>query len=119
MTRVVSLARAGLEIAGAEPLDLRVLVRWSLTHDQRFNSGTEGAYRGKRCMEALDAAEGRRSLKLDQPDWEVLRDALSQPMPGPGVPAYPFRPAHKLLPFIEDMRNAATETEKTVKGVRK
>lgn len=119
MTRVVSLARPGIEIAGGEPVHLRSLLRWAVMHDQRYNGNAEGAYRGKRLMEALDASEGKRSMKLEQPDWETGRDALSSPMPVSGFPPYPLRPAHRLLPYIEDMRNATEETEKPAKGVRK
>jgi hypothetical protein len=122
VSRTVSLARppihAGAAVGDDAPkFDTRALIVWAVRSDQRFNSNADGGYRGKRVMAALENA--KRSVTFEHPEWEALREALTDPRPIPGSWAYPVSPVHLILPFIEDVRDAPEASEKVVKGKRR
>jgi hypothetical protein len=114
---VISLSRPPLTPAGMQPIGTRELIEHALRNDQRFNANAEAAYRGQRVARGL--AEAKRTLPLETPEYEAVRDSLVNPLSMPGGTPYPIRPVHLALPFIEDVKNAQEATEKTVKGVRK
>lgn len=115
MAKFIRQDRKPLEPLGGKPFGVPDLVKYFIEADGRFNSSGVGIRASLRIEESVKRCEGKPWLKIEQDnDFELLKAAAETPAPQPlpnGMPrpAYPYSPTTKLLPFIDDIVNAAND----------
>lgn len=104
----IRLNQEPLQPLGGDPVGTRALIRWLIDHDVRFSSSSVGLRAAMRIEAALDGSKGAETLYLEQnADYELLKAGAETPQPvNRNVPPYPWQPARKMLPFVEDIVSA-------------
>lgn len=103
-----SICNVSVPVAPDGSFNVRELIQHAVRADRRFGSGFDGLRIGQRLSDACaGAADG--PLLVETADWEKICEAVKQPAPIEGQPAYPLSPAHVCLPLIEAVLGAADQ----------